>query len=163
MRYTILATALCFLATVKAFADLMNLPTLSAVSAVTQAAPAMKVFTAQQGYETFSSKFEIEIEYLDGQNETLLLTPEIYAALEGPYNRRNVYGALIAYGPLLATNSHTRKMWQSMWERAFCDAETVLTELGIEADRGIRAASVNYLDQVASSDGYPDRLRVSCE
>ena len=123
----------------------------------------MKVFTAQHGYETFSSKFEIEIEYLDGRVSSHMLTPEIYSRLEGPYNRRNVFGALIAYGPVLATNTHTHRMWQSMWENAFCDGETVLSELGIRRDAGIKSTSVNYLDQVTSTDGYPDRLRVTCE
>ena len=97
MKYTLFAIILCFFATVKVVADVFGLERLSAVAAITNVAPAMKVFTAHKGYETYSTTFELSVKHVDGQTKNMQLNPKNYSGLKGPYNRRNVYGALIAY------------------------------------------------------------------
>ncbi len=67
MKYTLFALTLCFFATGKVLADVLGLESLSAVAAVTNVAPAMKVFTAQKGYETYSSVFELTVNHTDGR------------------------------------------------------------------------------------------------
>ena len=66
---------------------------------MTVISPFPKVFSDVDGIETFASVFELL--YTDSQNETqqLKITPDIYFSMEGPYNRRNVYGAALSYGP----------------------------------------------------------------
>ena len=54
-----------------------------------------------RGLETYSTRFFLEWTDAQGQAHSLELTPEVYARLRGPYNRRNVYGAVLAYGPVL--------------------------------------------------------------
>lgn len=162
MKYTIFAIILGLLATVKVFADMFGLERLSALAAVTNVAPAMKVFTAHKGYETYSSTFELNINYSDGTNVIAQLNPGNYSGLKGPYNRRNVYGALIAYGPVLVSNPKTHSMWTTMASRAFCGENSVLSELGFNDTGDISSATITYLGQVKTESAYPTELRVSC-
>lgn len=162
MKYYLAATVLTFFATIKVIADVFGFQQLSAVAAVTNLAPAMKVFTAHKGYETYSSKFELSVDFNDGQTITSELKPENYAGLKGPYNRRNVYGALIAYGPVLVKSPVTQSMWNEMVQRAFCGEARVITELGFHNPSPVKNATIRYLGQVTRVSDYPDKLSVSC-
>ena len=58
------------------------------------------------------------------------MTPEVYARLAGPYNRRNAYGAAMAGGPALAADPSLRPMFLAVSRYALCDPAPVLRELG---------------------------------
>lgn len=94
--------------------DLFGMPKLKGLAAATQVAPAMKVFTAHQGYETHAARFTLSWRDGQGAAHELALTPQTYAAVRGPYNRRNVYGAALAYGPLLRKDPATLRMQESV-------------------------------------------------
>lgn len=90
---------------------LLDSRALRGVGAATCAAPFPKVFSDVDGMETFASDF-----ILHGLDETgapfvLPITPELYAQLEGCYNRRNVYGAALSYAP---------RMPEQLWSAVFC-------------------------------------------
>lgn len=163
MKHTLLAGLLCFLAIIKVLSDVLGFESLSAVAAVTNVAPAMKVFTAHKGYETYSSTFQLTSKHIDGQVVSTQLNPENYSGLRGPYNRRNVYGALIAYGPILFSNPKTKEMWNAMSFRSFCGETSVLSELGFTNQSGIQNVIIDYVGQIKSEDKYPTQLRVACE
>ena len=74
---------------------------LKGLGAATAASPAPKVFSAVRGLETYSTRFYLEWTDRAGEFHSLQVTPELYARLRGPYNRRNVFGAALAYGPVL--------------------------------------------------------------
>ena len=57
---------------------------------------------------------------------------EAYAQLAGPYNRRNVYGAVVAYGPVLATDARTRPLFEAVATHVLCGERPLLRELGID-------------------------------
>lgn len=63
-------------------------------------APYTKVFSDVNGLETFASSFEIYTKK-GGYWSSMTITPEVYGKLKGSYNRRNVYGAGLSYGPKL--------------------------------------------------------------
>jgi hypothetical protein len=111
--------------------DLCGLPVLRGIGAATVASPAPKVFSAVRGFETYSARFSLEWTSHDGAAHSLELTPEVYARLAGPYNRRNVYGAALAYGPVLSTDPQTRPMFQAVTSYALCGEAPLLRELGI--------------------------------
>ena len=111
--------------------DVLGLSALKGIGAATVASPAPKVFSAARGLETYSSRFFLEWTDRQGQAHSLALTPEIYSRLAGPYNRRNVYGAAMAYGPVLSTDPRTQSMFQAVIRYAFCGEAPVLDELGI--------------------------------
>jgi hypothetical protein len=128
--------------------------TLRGLAAMTCASPAPKVFSAVKGLErseaeeakrsgarpsgavagleTYSTKFRIEWIDHEGGPQSVLLTPELYARLGGPYNRRNVYGAVLAFGPVLVSDARTKPMWTSIMRYAACGERPLLAELGID-------------------------------
>lgn len=84
------------------------------------------VFTEVKGVETFASDFFIR--FRDGSSpevQSIQITPEVYQKLEGPYNRRNVYGAAISYGPVLPDS-----LWTSVLNYGICKG-TLAAELGL--------------------------------
>jgi hypothetical protein len=126
------ATALLVIGLMQMTGDLLHCPLLKGVGAATATSPAPKVFCAVRGLETYSTHFYVEWMDRDGSPRSLQLTSEVYSRLTGPYNRRNVYGAALAYGPVLATDPMTRPMLDAVMAYALCDEARLLQELGIE-------------------------------
>jgi hypothetical protein len=111
--------------------DVLHLPALKAVGLATAASPAPKVFSAVRGLETYSTRFYIEWTGIDQQFHSIEITPQMNSQLRGPYNRRNVYGAVLAYGPVLVTDPRSRPMFESVASYALCGSAPMLRELGI--------------------------------
>ena len=105
---------------------------LKGIAAATTASPAPKVFSSVRGLETYATRFYLDWQDRAGREHSLLLTPEIYARVRGPYNRRNVYGAALAYGPVLATDERTRPLFLSVARHALDGEAPLLRELGID-------------------------------
>lgn len=84
------------------------------------ASPLPFVFSDFRGLETFSLEFTIRGETNDGKTIKKVITPEVYGEFEGPYNRRNVYGAVLAYGPKL-TEPTEKPMVDSVLNYGFCN------------------------------------------
>jgi hypothetical protein len=59
----------------------------------------------------------------------------LYARLHGPYNRRNVYGAVLAYGPVLQADPRTQPLFEAVARYALCEEAPLLRELGIDPDQ----------------------------
>ena len=114
-------------------------PRLQGLLAATGASPAPKVFSAVRGLETYSSGFDLEVEYVDGGSERIALTPERYASLRGPYARRNAFGAAVAYGPVLAADERMQALLASVSQHALCGDAPLLRELGLEPASVARA------------------------
>jgi hypothetical protein len=112
--------------------DLLQVPALKAVAAATAASPAPKVFSSVRGLETFSTRFFIEWTDPSGRFRSTEITPDRASGLLGPYNRRNVYGAVLAYGPVMQSDSQTRPMFDSVAKYALCGNAPLLRELGID-------------------------------
>ena len=127
----LIALALLLLGLMQMTGDVLGLPALRAIGAATQASPAPKVFSAVQGLETYSTRFFLEWTEPPGIVRSALLTPELYARLRGPYNRRNVFGAALAYGPVLVSNDRTRPMFEAVARAALCGDAPLLRELGL--------------------------------
>lgn len=120
--------------TLQIAAEMLSLPKIKALAAATQVSPAMKVFTAHQGYETHAARFALSWRDVAGAVHELELDPRTYASIEGPYNRRNVYGAALAYGPLLRSDPKLRPMQESVMRYAFCEPGVMRAELGVPSD-----------------------------
>jgi len=112
-------------------ADTLHSKSLKGVAAATAASPAPKVFSSVRGMETFSSRFFVEWTDNSGVFHSVRINPERAAGMRGPYNRRNVYGAVLAYGPVLQSDPATRPMFDSVSRYAFCGNAPLLQELGI--------------------------------
>jgi hypothetical protein len=121
------------LGTLQMAGDVFGAPRLKGFAAALQVAPAMRVFTAHRGYETHASRFALHWEATDGRRGVRVLDPSTYRGLEGPYNRRNVYGAALAYAPVLRSDPRTRAMQESVVRYAFCAPGPMRAELGLPA------------------------------
>jgi hypothetical protein len=112
-------------------ADALGMSKVKGFAAALQVSPAMKVFTAHKVYETHAARFEVLCQYSDGLLHFMALNPQSYAKVDGPYNRRNVYGAAFAYGPLLRDDPNLRPMHESVIRYALCTPGSLRKELGI--------------------------------
>ena len=116
---------------------------LRAIAAASALSPAPKVFTAVDGLETFSSRYFLEWDEPTGPR-SVELTPALYHRLDGPYARRNAYGAALAYGPLLASREATRALLESVLRAALGGEAPLLRELGLDATRRTGPVRVRY-------------------
>ena len=107
--------------------DLLGNRVLKGFGAATAMAPCPKVFCDMEGLEAFASTFEI-IAHGD-RSISIFITPELYARLKGPYNRRNVYGAAIAAAPRLPET-----IWRAVFDYAFCQDGPLRRELRLPED-----------------------------
>jgi hypothetical protein len=89
-------------------------------------APFPRVFNDVNGHEPFAADFRLL--GVDGAGEPfeLSLGPERYAGLRGPYNRRNVYGAALAFAPRLP-----EPLWQAVWCYGLGPSGTLREELAL--------------------------------
>jgi hypothetical protein len=95
------------------------------LGAVFVSSPLPIVFTEVKGLETFASEFYICYKDQSGKYIEERISPEMYSRLEGPYNRRNIYGAAIAYGPVMDS-----VIWNSILGYGLCNGH-LATEMGI--------------------------------
>ena len=157
----------CFLiiiGSIQMFGDLIGSSEIKGLGLATHASPAPKVFTAHQGFETFSSRFFIHWIDLDGESKSMELTPQSYRGLSGPYNRKNAYGAVLSYGPILAANPSTRLMFEEVSHFAFCGQSNLQEELNIK-NRDFEHPIIVELkprDSASSSENWQLSYRVNC-
>jgi hypothetical protein len=126
------AIALLVLGLAQMAGDLTGFSVLKGLAAATAASPAPKVFSSVRGLETYSSRFYVEWRDRAGRSHSIELTPALGARLRGPYNRRNVYGAVLSYGPVLMSDPRTRPLFDSVARYALCGTAPVLREVGID-------------------------------
>jgi hypothetical protein len=144
------AIFLVLLGTAQMFGDLLGFLPLKAVAAATGASPAPKVFSAVQGLETYSTRF-----FLDLGDRRVEVTPELYSHIRGPYNRRNVFGAALAYGPVLPAGIR-----EPVMHYALCGDAPLLRELGLHPTR---SPAVELEPLPGTSLGtMPTRFEVIC-
>ena len=131
---------------------------LKGFGAATTASPAPKVFSSVRGLETYSTHFFVEWTDRTGVAHSLHVTPEIYARLQGPYNRRNVYGAALAYGPVLP-----EELRDPVMRYALCGEAPLLRELGIDPEQIAGRVRIRY-EPLPGTDlgGLPRILEAPC-
>jgi hypothetical protein len=114
--------------------------------------------------EAYSTRFYLEWTDRLGVGREMLLTPEIYQRLAGPYNRRNVYGAVMAGGPVMATDERLTGMYRSASKYALCGQAPLLRELGINPAEVVGPMRARYEPLPGATMGdLPGILEVKCE
>ena len=117
---------------------------LKGVGAATLLSPAPRVFSAVRGYETYTTRFAIEWRDGAGDLKRLAITPAVGARLRGPYNRRNVYGAALSYGPVLASDEVGRAMLDSVLAKGFGENGPLWEELGLDRESIVSDLAIRY-------------------
>jgi hypothetical protein len=138
------AYALLALGLLQMASDALRLLPLKALALATAASPAPRVFSTVKGQEPYSTRFSIEWTGRDGQQRVRAVTPEVYARLPGPYNRRNAYGAALAGGPMMAADARLRPLFEAVARFGLCDPAPVLRELDIDRADVVGPPRVRY-------------------
>lgn len=112
--------------------ELLDVTALQGLGAATSASPAPRVFTAVRGLEAYSTSFFLEWTDSGGGEHSVHITPEVYRGVTGPYNRRNIYGVVLAGGPVMATDDRLLPMFHAVTSYALCGDAPLLRELGID-------------------------------
>lgn len=129
MKTTLAAVGLSVLGLAQMTGDLLGVLPLKGLAAATCASPAPKVFSAVRGFETYSTRFFLEWTDKAGADQSVPITSELTSHFQGPYNRRNVYGAALAYGPVMPASLRDPVM-----AYALCDSGRLLKELNLSAE-----------------------------
>jgi len=108
--------------------------------------PYPKVFCAVEGYEGFTARFELLGTRADDSEWRVPLDGERYARISGPYNRRNVHGATLAFAPRLPSD-----LRDALLGDALAPGSPLREELGIPAD--IRNLRVRIIPREGNTDG----------
>jgi hypothetical protein len=132
------AAVLLLLGGLQITGDLLHLPFLKDLGAATGASPAPKVFCAVHGYEAYATNFFLEWMDAAGDVHSKPISADAAGRLRGPYNRRNIYGAVLAYGPILP-----ERLRQPVLTYALSGNRPVLGELGIDP-KDARSVWVRY-------------------
>ena len=89
------------------------------------------------------------------------MTSELYGRIRGPYNRRNVYGAVMAYGPVLIDSPVTRPTWEAVARYALCGGGPLRDELQIDDDA--RGVAVRYVPRPGGNRrNLATRIEIPC-
>ena len=157
------AYGLLALGVLQMLGSITGVAALRGIGAASAASPAPQVFTTVRGLETFSTRFELSWYDADGMERSMVLTPEIYAGLRGPYNRRNVFGAVLAYGPVLSTDPATKEMFLEITRYGLCGDAPVLRDLGLNPRRIGPPITIKYTPRAGTDMGdLPRSLTVTC-
>lgn len=99
---------------------------------ITTASPLPLVFTSHDGLETFAQKYAVELFYeADAKPVRSDVTPALYSEVSGSYNRRNAYGAIFSYGPIL-TKGKGVTLVNSVAKFGFCGSGPLLSTFNLE-------------------------------
>lgn len=120
---------LMLLGLLQAIGYVTNSQTIRGLGLSTAASPLPIVFTEVKGVETFASDFYLVWEKENNKSDSLKITSNIYSKLKGPYNRRNVYGAVISYGPVLPQEKII-----SVLNYGLCSNKPLVKEMGLSGN-----------------------------
>lgn len=109
---------------------LTSMDPIKGIGFMTTASPLPLVFSKFRGVENSSSDYYMDVRFKDGETISMKLTPEIYERAGGPYNRRNPYGAVLAYGPML-TKPNEIILRDKVMQYSACGQGTFMREIGI--------------------------------
>jgi hypothetical protein len=124
----IAAVVICIFGLTAMVGDALNIPAVKAIGLASTVAPCPKVFCDTKGLEAFASTFTLRFE-TNGHSVEVPLTPALYSQLEGPYNRRNVYGAALSFAPRLP-----EPLWRAVFDFGLSSTGPLRRELGIPAE-----------------------------
>ena len=129
------ALALLMLGLMQMLGDLTGNRLLKGLGAASAMSPCPKVFCDINGLEGFASDFTLRLESKSGDVRELPITAELYSHLNGPYNRRNAYGAALSFAPKLPPC-----LWKSVYNFGWSTDGPLRSELIVPED--VRHVSV---------------------
>jgi hypothetical protein len=133
-RWPLPALLLLTFGLIQMVGDLLPSPPLKGIGAAWLVSPAPKVFSSVKGFETYSTQTFLDWTDRNGVSQSIEFTPDSYSKILGPYNRRNIYGAALAYGPVFVEDDLLKPIFQSVVGFALTGEAPLLVELGVDVE-----------------------------
>ncbi len=131
-----------------------NSDSIRGIGFASATSPLPFVFSAYNGEETFSTIFELDIILKNGSHINQQIDNKLYGKLKGPYNRKNVYGAIFSHG-VFFDKENLINIRQQILEWGFCGG-FLSREFGI--DEPIKTATISV--RTKSNDIW--KMNVTC-
>jgi len=157
-RWPLPAAALLVVGFAQMGGDLLHVTSMKGIGAAWMFSPAPKVFSSVNGFETYSTQTFLEWEDKQGGSHSIEFTPETYAKLQGPYNRRNIFGAALAYGPVFAEDERLRPLLRSVVAYALTEEAPLLVELGVDVEAVVWPITLRYVPAEGTEMGDLPRI-----
>ena len=131
-------------------------PLLESLGKASVASPLPLVFSSHDGLETFAQDFALEVHRKGQELEKIPLNSSRYSFLEGSYNRRNTYGAIFSYGPIL--DEKAPELLSAVLHYGICEPGALLTECDVAGP----FESIVVEARAKSAPDSPWRKEVTC-
>lgn len=139
-RQNLAALALLVLGSLQMVGYATRSERLRAIAAASALAPLPGAFADVDGFEAFASALALSYRDAGGTPRDLRVTPERYAQLDGPDERRRVYGAALFYAPRLPES-----LWMSVYCHGMAPGGPLRAALALRDDDGRFALTIRTL------------------
>lgn len=134
-----------------------NSPEMRGPAIISVASPLPFVFSAFNSVETFSTKMDMDLTMKNGTIMNIPIDHKLYAGLKGPYNRRNVIGAVFSHGPFF-DKPEMIKIRDQVLDWGFCQGK--LSDFGIHGK--VDSAMINVKSKTLGNEGKLWQMKVVC-
>jgi sterol desaturase/sphingolipid hydroxylase (fatty acid hydroxylase superfamily) len=141
------------------FGYMLSLNNVRNIGFITVASPLPLVFSVYNGVETFSTSYEVNVIFNDNTTSILQLDNTLYNKLNGPYNRKNMYGVVLSHGPFF-TNSNMIKIRDQILKNSICNHGVIAKELGYT--KLIDLVDINVGSKTVGNENKNWQLIVKC-
>ena len=154
----VLVLLLILLGSLHTIGHLHGLNGINGIAFATGASPLPLVFTSYNGFETFSTTFVLNATLANGTTIEFPINNKNYQNMLGPYNRRNVYGAIFAYGPFFNT-VQTIRLRQRILSYGLCGGpDTLFSEIDSESAQRVSKVATGALVKEFGFDQFDHRV-----
>jgi hypothetical protein len=120
----------------------------------TVASPLPLVFSHFRGEEAFANEIAIRLTTKSGRVIDDKVDYRIFSSMEGPYNRRNAYGAVISFGAYF-TGDAEKALRDSVLHYGFCNPGPLVRNYGI--DEPLSSAEIIIRRRFSKEGDFPAR------
>jgi len=134
-------------------------PQIKAIAFVSCSSPLPFVFSAYEKIETFSTSLEVNATFKNGTNGRLMIDHKLYSKLRGPYNRKNVIGAIFSHGPFFK-DPNMIKIRDQILNWGFCKGY-LLNEF--EINDPLEKMTINVKSKTIGNENKKWAIDIKCE
>lgn len=151
-------SCLFLLGALQILALIFDAPMVKGLAIVSTASPLPFVFSSYQGVETFSTTFNMNITFKNGTYQQVPVDHKLSSRLHGPYNRRNVIGAVFSHGPFF-TDPKLIAIRDQVLNWGFCQGH-LIHEFGI--DSGLQKVLITIKSRTLGNEDKIWLMEVVC-
>lgn len=140
---------------------LFNSPNIRGLGLVTVSSPLPLVFSSYNGVETFSTMFTLNVTTHDNITTSVPMSLDLCNMIDGPYNRRNVYGAIFSHGPFFVTENLIR-LRQQILDYGVCKDGLSISSWH-DVFKQVKAVTVIVASKTIGNENKQWLMHISCQ